>query len=157
MMKTIALFIFIISSSFAYECIAQKEGLKGRAKLSYIFWDLYNLAYYQESPEVSNLRINYLRDIDNDKLNMGWEKGLKENIKNEITYQVVLSWLTKVTPSVKKGDCLDISINKEEVKISLNGKELAQNKDRNIASYVLSPWLGENPVDSDVKKKLLGK
>jgi hypothetical protein len=151
------LILFILSFNlFASECISKSEQLSGKAKLSYFFWDLYELGLYKDSKS-TKMKINYLRDIEAELLNQGWEKGLKDNIKNQEEYQVVVSWLKKHTPSVKKGDCLEITIEDSKVSLNLNGKDLAQNNHRKLASYVLSPWIGEKPVDEDVKEELLGK
>jgi len=129
--------------------------------------DLYRLSLYseKESSEVdiyqgkksSKLELKYERDIEKAYSNLGWVKGLEKNLGDKMgQYEDQLNWLKTNTPSVRKGDLLEISVETSGVSLKLNGTLLAQSNDIKLREIILLPWLGQNPVDDKLKRDLLG-
>ena len=57
---------------------------------------------------------------------------------------------------MKENDLFEIVKTGETVTFVKNKKEIAKKKSQLISKAVFYPWLGEKPIDSELKAKLLG-
>ena len=98
-------------------------------------------------------------EISKEKLVDAWNEGFRENSSEQILNPLRqrLSEFNKLFPALHKGDVvyLDYIPNKGTL-LSFNDKVLGEipGEDFNVA--LLKVWLGENPVDSDLKAAMLG-
>lgn len=153
----IVLILYLTQIAFASPKLSMKYqdikvDLVGKGKLTYIFWDVYLIAYYKNG-ENSLITLNYLRDIDKETTTKGWKEGLKEF--DGLSKQ--LEWLKTVTVDLKENDNLEIwKVNKKVIFI-LNKKLLGESADPDLFKYIHYPWIGKNSIDEDLKEKLLGE
>ena len=82
---------------------------------------------------------------------MGWEKGLAH------LDQTKLKLIFDNTEDLNKGDVLILRKFKSEVSILKNNKITAQIEDAYISKSIFEPWIGESPIDKDLKMQLLKK
>lgn len=157
-MKILKLLLVLFFVSNSHACLHETDGLIGKAKLEYYFWDIYNIGLYDKE-KTSRIEIQYLRDLSKSDLMKGWEKGLELNIKDKTLYDSMKKWLEEITPNVVKNDCLVIEKNKDNkvTSFKLNSKTIATSDNKNFYQYIFSPWIGEQPVKEYLKKSLLGK
>lgn len=155
MMKFLLTIILFVSHSYA-DCFKDIPKPKRTAKLTYYFFDLYKLAYH-ESQEQKQLALHYLRDIKKEHSMEGWKTGFKDNIKDSKVLASVEKKVEKFTSNMKEGDCLKFIVKENKGKVLLNKKSIHEFDDKQLARYILSPWLGAKPVSESVKNTLLGK
>jgi len=133
--------------------------LVGKALLEYsIFgFDVYEISYFTSSNgQNAVLVLDYKRDLKKEYSIKGWEVGFEKNIQRKEYYKESINWLKENTPEVKEGDKLIIYRGPNLVRIYKNKELLAEKKDNKTSEIVFRPWLGQYPVDEDVKKALLG-
>lgn len=126
----------------------------GKGILTYIFWDVYEVTYLKsDNGQNEIMKIKYLRDIEQDLSKRGWTESLA-HIKDA---DKQIEWLRESTVNIKKGDLLTLSrSNGENVSISYNGKIISKkNNDKKLYRLIYEPWLGDKPVDEDLKQELL--
>lgn len=134
--------------------------LQGSAQLTYSWFRVrvYDLAYYTKSSTSQNdelLLLKYHRDIPKKWSIRGWEEGLKKNFKNfPDQYQSQWQWFQKYTPEISRQDKLFLIRKGHQVTMKLNQEVLTTIEDEKLAEMILSPWIGENPIDADIKKNL---
>ena len=152
--KTLLLFSMLISYSYSIE---KGYPLKGKALLEFsIFkFDIYEIAYYEKSKNDFIITLDYKRDIKREHSLEGWKVGLEKNLKELDSYREQIDWIKAHTKSVKKGDLYKIKVLEDTVTFFLNENVIGKKKDAKLASIVHLPWLGRNPVDEEIKKRLL--
>ena len=118
--------------------------------------DVYVAKYYVKkgSPE-SVLELQYKIDVEKKHSLKGWKEGFKPLDKN--LYKKAIKWVYDNTHEMKSGDSFAIWKNKDSVRFYHNKNLIAEVKDKQISYIVTYPWLGEKPLDNDIKNKLLGK
>ncbi|MFZ8932862.1 MAG: chalcone isomerase family protein [Bacteriovoracaceae bacterium] len=160
MNKLILFFLCIPLYALDFPFEQKDMKLVGKALLEYsIFgFDVYELSYYKnEQGNKSLLILDYKRDLKKEYSIKGWEVGFEKNIQRKEYYSDSMNWLKENTPAVKEGDKLFIYREPNLVRIYKNKQLLAEKNDNKTAEIVFRPWLGQYPVDEDVKKSLLGK
>ncbi|MFG1492819.1 chalcone isomerase family protein [Halobacteriovorax sp. GFR7] len=128
--------------------------LIGKGTLSYFIWDVYEVSYFKNSSDkVELLKIRYLRDIEKKLSQKGWQEALKhyDNIESQ------LKAFVESSVDVKEGDIISIyKLNGDKVVIKKNDKVILERRDdKKLYSLAHAPWIGEYPVDSDLKRDLL--
>ncbi len=102
------------------------------------------------------LQFIYQRDIKSKYSKKGWEKGLKKNLKkNYINYIREVNWLKEITTDYKKNDEVILHVNRGKLTFHKNNEILAETKNAKLTEIIFLPWLGNNPINKAVKKKLL--
>ena len=102
-----------------------------------------------------------LRDIDADTLYGALRDGLKDN-NSEAELAALkaptdqFAEIMKKIGTAKNGDSVAIDFTAEGVAVSFNGEARGKVTSVPFARALLKVWLGENPVDSSLKKALLG-
>jgi hypothetical protein len=128
----------------------QEFKLKKHGLLTYSIFkiEIYQIAYYQNLQQNELLVLEYLRDIDREKSNQGWDHSLEEKAKNSPLLSEELKWLKENTVDMKKGDKLFIQIDQLAKKVSLYKNRLLLNSkvSHELCSIVLSPWIGKDSI-----------
>lgn len=112
------------------------------------------------TPRRMHLRL--LRDTDADTLLNALRDGLKANLSAvDYAAQAVplgkLEALFKAVGQVKEGDVLTMDFSPEGVSVAMNGAAKGHIEGEAFGRSLLRVWLGDQPVDADLKKGLLGQ
>lgn len=137
---------------------ASELKLKGTALLEYSIFgiDIYQISYYSDENDHQEMLLEYKRDVAKKYSIEGWNVGLKSELDRSPTSEKKIQWILDHTKNVKEGDKFLIKKVKDQVSFWLNGKKIAQTRDSYLSNIIFSPWIGPNPIDQDLKQKLLG-
>ncbi|MFP5390006.1 MAG: chalcone isomerase family protein [Gammaproteobacteria bacterium] len=117
--------------------------------------------YKQDGPRRMSLVM--LRDVSSDDFGLAYMKALNENVDDREKARFApqlgaagqMSWSTT---GMKKGDVLNLDwIPGTGSVYTLNGKRIGEFADLAYFNAMLRIWLGEHPVDADLKPRLLGE
>ena len=111
------------------------------------------------SPRRMTMRM--LRDIDADTLYGALRDGLKDNNSEAELAALKASTeqfaeIMKKIGNAKNGDTVAIDFTADGVAVSFNGEPRGKVAGGAFGKALLKVWLGDNPVDSSLKKALLG-
>ncbi len=106
-----------------------------------------------------SIQLHLLRNLSSSELSEAIAEGFWKNVKGPRTpFEARLRMLTSMIPSVKEGDVIGMTY------LPGKGTVVIVNKDRkgviegkDFSDTLFSVWLGENPVQADLKKALLGE
>lgn len=105
-----------------------------------------------------------LRDVSSNELSNGFLKGIRQNIDKDERAKLIgsmfkLGEIFALVPELTKGSVLNIDlIPKIGLSVSVNGKKLTEPiQDMALCNAVLKIWLGENPIDAQLKQAMLGE
>src|SRR5512138_1353244 len=132
------------------------------------FFDVYVGALYAEKPtfnavnfikseQAKRMDLHLLREVGKDKIIETIREGFEKNSKAQMSaLQPRLDQLAAAVPDLKKGDLLSLTyIPEKGVVVGGVAKEtVIPGKD--FADALFSCWLGPDPADLDLKRKLLG-
>ena len=146
----------------------QRYTLIGSGVFRYMIWTAYAGAYYQLEGEtqpqpLSNtprrLELAYFHAIEASDFAEATEKTLQDTLTlyefNQI--EAPLERLNQRYRDVVPGDRYLLSWSGEQLRLSLNGEVLIEEKSADFASAMFSIWLGEQPLDDDFRDALLGR
>ena len=155
--SVVLIFLFLQRTSFAKEL--KREDLKFRGK-ALIEVTIFKIDVYEASYR-SNIKLNktllelkYLMNVEKKLSIKGWTEGFKPLDKK--IFKEAISWVEKNTNDMKKGDVFSMLIENKKVSLFHNGKFLASSTDPNVANIIHYPWIGDKPLDKEIKNKLLG-
>lgn len=146
--------------------------LNGAGLRTRLFFKVYVVALYvpQKSSDAAALLasnaprrvvLKMLRDVDGDTLLGALKEGLHNNQSDAQlkAMQASLSQLEKIFQSVgtaKHGDAIVLDFAADGLAVTVNGGKRGQIADAAFGQALLGVWLGDKPVDADLKKALLG-
>ena len=107
------------------------------------------------------MAMRMLRDIDADTLYGALRDGLKDNNSEAELAALKASTdqfaeIMKKVGTAKVGDTVAIDFTADGVAVSFNGEPRGKVAGGTFGKALLKVWLGDNPVDSSLKKALLG-
>jgi long-chain acyl-CoA synthetase len=116
-------------------------------------------AVYAKAPR--RVQLNMLRDVGADQMIEALSDGLKQAnspadaaaVKGEIDQ---LATILKSVGQLKEGNVLAFDFVDGATKIGLNGTAKGSIAGDAFNKALLNAWLGDNPVQSDLKKAMLG-
>jgi hypothetical protein len=117
----------------------------------------FNAANLIKSEQIKRMDLHMLRDVGKDKIVESIREGFEKQSKAQMpALQPRLDQLAAAVPDLKKGDVLSLTyIPEKGVVVGGAAKEtIIPGKD--FADALFSVWLGPDPVDGDLKRKLLG-
>jgi hypothetical protein len=114
-----------------------------------------------DAKEPRRVVLHLLRDLDADTLFGAFLDGLKKNhgdvemaaLKPDIDQ---LERIMRGIGNAKTGDVIGIDFASSGVAIAFNGQPRGNVADENFGRALLKVWLGEKPVDADLKRAMLG-
>jgi hypothetical protein len=143
-------------------------GLRKRAFFKVYAMGLYvpqkssNAAQLVEQPGPKRIAIRMLRDVSADAFNEALADGIRAN-HSEAEVKALdpgLKQLTAVIAEVKeakKGMAIDLDWTGAETQVMVNGKPTGKPiPGQDLYKALLKIWLGDKPVQDDLKKALLG-
>ncbi len=96
--------------------------------------------------------------ITSEKLVKATKEGFKKSTQGDIAgiAEEIEIFLTWVNQPIKKGDVLEFSfLPGNKTQTSKNNQHLGEINNKKFASALFGIWLGSNPVQLNLKKKLL--
>jgi long-chain acyl-CoA synthetase len=114
-----------------------------------------------ESREPRRLVLHLLRDLDADSLVGALREGLQQNnAPAELAGLKVegerFEALMRGIGNARKGDVIALDFSQEGVGVGFNGQARGSVAGEGFARALLKVWLGEKPVDAELKQGLLG-
>lgn len=99
-------------------------------------------------------------EVSHEKMADAWREGFEENASDEQFKKLEsrLSTFISYFPDLKEGDVVLLDyIPATGAVVSFNGEAKAVIEGADFYSALLDVWLGEEPVDDDLKEAMLGK
>lgn len=117
--------------------------------------DVYQISYFQ-GKDTEKLVLDYRTDVEKKYSIEGWKVGLKDKLQDK-NLESKIQWLYDHTVDLKKGDKLSLIKSSSQLEILKNDNLVGKTSDPVIIGLAFEPWLGEKPVDKELKAALLGK
>jgi len=108
--------------------------------------------------QVKSMRLSILRSLDAKKITEAIEEGFEKNSKSQMTaLKPRLDRFNAMFPDVKEGDEIAMTyVPGKGTAVTARGAEKGVIEGKDFADALFSVWLGTNPVQEDLKAKLLG-
>lgn len=144
----------------------QELQLQGMGLRKKWFFDVYVIGLYVADPakdplsdQTRQVRLVLMRDLGADKISEAINEGFEKNSQAEMPkLRDRLDKLMKAVPSVKKGEQLVLTyVPGKGTVMTSGGKQLVALEGKDFGDALFKVWLGKNPVDEDLKQRLLGK
>lgn len=137
--------------------------LVGEARLSVLFWNVYDSRLYtedgryQEGRRPLRLEIEYLRDIESRAL---VEQTAEEWAHLEVDHPDQSRWLDRLRalwPDVGKGDIITLELGSDNhSRFSFNGEELGTIEDPDFGAHFVAIWLSPDTSRPALREALIG-
>lgn len=117
----------------------------------------FNAVNLIKSEQVKRMEMHMLRDVGKDKIVESITEGFEKQSKDQMpALKDRLAQLAAAVPDLKKGEVLTLTyVPDKGTVVGGAGKEtIIPGKD--FADALFTVWLGPDPVDGDLKRKLLG-
>lgn len=102
------------------------------------------------------LKVEYLRELSKATLKKAWGVSYEAVLgENNQKFKDQIEKIKSFTRNVDEGDIVYVVFSKSGLKYYLNEKMLGEIKDPEFAKVTLSIWIGESPVDKDMRKGIL--
>ena len=116
-------------------------------------------AVYAKAPR--RVQLNMLRDVGSDQMMEALVDGVKQgNSAAEVaavkSQTEQLASVMKAIGPLKEGNVLTFDFVGDATKVGLNGAEKGSIPGDAFNKALMNAWLGDNPVQSDLKKAMLG-
>ena len=156
-MKNILLTVLL--TLFTTALYASDLKFMGKSLLEVTFFkiDVYEISYYKNDADLSEIHLDYKRDVEKKHSVMGWNQGLEPVINKNPKLKEKLNWIIQHTSDYKEKDLVILRKNKNKVTLLKNGKTVAEIEDEDIASILHEAWIGKKPISEEMKNDLIGK
>lgn len=109
------------------------------------------------SKEPKQVRLVFLRDIDEEDIKKSWKKSFDKNCEPDCdafkgTLDQLLGWVS----AVKVGDSMSYSFTDKGVSLSINDQLKGSIENPKFARALLSMWIGPHPPNEKLKQGLMG-
>ena len=117
----------------------------------------FNAANLIKSEQLKRMDLHLLRDVGKDKIIESIREGFEKQSKAQMpALQGRLDQLAAAVPDLKKGDILSLTYVPEKGVVVGGAAKETVIPGKDFADALFSVWLGPDPVDTDLKRKLLG-
>ena len=143
--------------------------LNGMGLRKKLIFKVYVAGLYLESPskdastvlsseQVKSIQLHMLRNISGSELSDAIGEAFWKNAKQSRTVlEARLQKLNGMLPSVVSGDLIVLTyVPGKGTIVSAKGQQKGVIEGKDFADALISVWLGQDPVQSDLKKSLLG-
>lgn len=143
--------------------------LNGAGLRKKVVFKVYVAGLYLETPsrdpaaivaadEVRQMRLSLLRNLKGKQVTEAISEGFERNSKSSLAaLQPRLASLNAMVPDVAEGDELTLTyVPGKGTSVMVRGAEKGTVEGKDFADALFSVWLGNNPVQEDLKKALLG-
>ncbi|GLT14116.1 chalcone isomerase family protein [Vibrio algivorus] len=137
--------------------------LVGEARMTYLFWDIYDARLYSSSGDYSTQRfpvllsLSYLRDFKAKDIvkatNEQWLHLGKDSLVGQYDKTLMSLW-----PDIKQGDTLSVLVeNNQTSAFFYNGKKLGVIRDASFTESFIAIWLSPKTSHPKVRQQLIGQ
>lgn len=137
--------------------------LVGSARMTYLFWDVYDISLYSKSgnwqaDQTFALELQYLRDLDGEAIA---ERSIEEmegqGLKDSEKIKQWLSQMKAIFPDVDDETTL-VALKNEQgfTEFLRNGQLIGSIEDQDFTQRFFDIWLSANTSQPKLRKKLLG-
>jgi hypothetical protein len=143
--------------------------LNGMGLRTKVVFKVYVAGLYLETPskdagavissdQVKQMQLSLLRGLDHSKITEAISEGFEKNSKASLgALKVRLDRLNSMIPNVEKGDQIVLTyVPGKGTVVSAKNVEKGVIEGTDFADALFSVWLGPQPVQEDLKKRLLG-
>jgi chalcone isomerase-like protein len=117
----------------------------------------FNAANLIKSEQVKAMNLHMLRDVTKDKIIESIREGFEKQSKDQMpALQARLDQLAAAVPDLKKGNLLTLTYVPEKGVVVGGAAKETVIPGKDFADALFSVWLGPDPVDGELKRKLLG-
>jgi len=117
----------------------------------------FNAANLIKSEQMKRMDLHLLRDVGKEKIIESIREGFEKQSKAQMpALQGRLDQLAAAVPDLKKGDLLSLTYVPEKGVVMGGVAKETVIPGKDFADALFSVWLGPDPVDADLKRKLLG-
>ncbi len=117
----------------------------------------FNAANLIKSEQVKRMDLHLLREVGKDKIIESIKEGFEKQSRDQMpALQGRLDQLAAAVPDLKKGDVLSLTYVPEKGVVVGGAAKETVIPGKDFADALFSVWLGPDPVDADLKRKLLG-
>jgi hypothetical protein len=172
--------IFVASAAAGVEVagvkMAEKVTIEGRSlKMNGmglrkgLVFKVYVAGLYLESPsrdaptiissdQIKSMRLHILRSLSGPEVADAISEGFWRNVKQpRNAFEERVGRLRAMIPDVREGDLIELTyVPGKGTVVAAGGRQKGVIEGKDFADVLFSVWLGENPVQSDLKKALLG-
>ncbi len=162
--------LLLLSLTYAAPVLAEAERLStdsnrvGKARLTYLFWDVYDAVLYAPNGKWAEdkpfaLKLTYLRDLDGrDIAERSAKEMRKQGLKDEDKLAEWQSTMTAIFPDVSDGDVLTGEVNEDRhTRFFFNGEVVGNVDDPAFTRAFFGIWLSENTSEPEMREQLLGE
>lgn len=142
--------------------------LNGMGLRTKMVFKVYVAGLYLETPakdaaavlaadQVRSMRLAILRSLKGSQVTEAIEEGFEKNSKSQMAaLKPRLDRLGKMIPNVEKGDDIVLTyVPGKGTVVSVKGAEKGVVEGKDFADALFAVWLGDHPVQEDLKKELL--
>ena len=110
------------------------------------------------SDQIKSMRLSILRSLEAGKITEAIQEGFEKNSKAQMgALKARLDRFNGMFPNVKEGDEIAMTyVPGKGTLVTAKGVEKGVIEGKDFADALFSVWLGEKPVQEDLKKELLG-
>lgn len=148
----------------AYELTEKSEYLVGKAKMTYLFWDVYDIELYTPTGQwphegVFELSLIYYRELDGKAIaERAITEMRKQGFKDKALLQKWLQQMTDIFPTTYKSMRLTGVKTPEGNTVFYRDKEqIGEVLDPLFTEQFFAIWLGEKTSEPKLRKQLLGR
>jgi len=117
----------------------------------------FNAVNLIKSDQVKAMNLHLLRDVTKDKIVESIREGFTKQSKDQMpALEGRLDQMAAAVPDLKKGDVLTLTYVPAKGVVMGGAAKETVIPGKDFADALFSVWLGPDPVDSDLKRKLLG-
>jgi hypothetical protein len=165
------LIIFLLCSTLFTEAKAAdvvkshfpEASVVGSARLTYLFWDVYDATLYAPEGKWSSnqpfaLRLDYLRSLDGEEIAKRSTKEIRQQgFNNEVKLAGWYSQMRTLFPDVNNGSTLTGMYRPNQPTRFYSGDtEIGVIHDPEFGKWFFGIWLSENTSEPAMRKKILG-
>lgn len=152
------------SENIGLDLIKDMTQVGQTARMTYLFWDVYDIRLYSPSGQYERLKpfvlhLTYLRDLDGQEIaKRSLEEMQKQGFDDQALGDIWLTQMQSIFPDVSKNYSLyGVRDEKGATRFYDSEKLLGEITDQNFTKWFFDIWLGERTTEPKMRMKLLGE
>jgi len=115
-----------------------------------------NPAEIVAAPQAKLLRMEFVRDVNADKIREGWSEAFEKNAPDLAAVSSGLTEFNGMMVDMEEGDNIVLEFRDERVNVSVKGEKAGSISGKAFQQALLLVWLGKEPPNTSLKHGLLG-
>lgn len=110
------------------------------------------------SAEPKHVELVFVHNASADKIRGAWDEALEDNCKDGCqAFKAAIEQLKSKMADLSVGDRLAFDLFPDHLDTFVKGKSLGSIRSDGFSKVFLKTWLGEHPIEDDLKAAMLGK